>query len=80
MELLFASVRTQTIHIPRTYTPAAILPSAAPLSSTASLPTTGDKKADIRFLIWWLRNFLLEDKARGDLFSQAETMYAPSKS
>ena len=73
MELLFSSIRTRTISIPAFYSPASLL---LPIASTTleSLKSEGTTPSDIKYLIWYLKSFLLEDKERSDLFSQGETM------
>jgi hypothetical protein len=71
MELLFSSIPSHTVSVPRFYTSSML--SSSPPPSTAPTPTEGTK-TDIRFLIWWLREYLLADKNRPELFSQGETM------
>ncbi|KAK4700048.1 ubiquitin related modifier 1, partial [Phenoliferia sp. Uapishka_3] len=70
MELLFSNLASHSITIPRFYSPAS-LPTPAP--STCPCPNTG-QPTDVRFLIWWLREYLLADKGRPELFSQGETI------
>lgn len=71
MELLFSEEHYHTITIPRFYSPSTL--SLSPSPELAPTPEDG-KKTDIKFLIWWLREYLLADKGRRDLFSQGETM------
>lgn len=73
MELLFSSIRTRTITIPAFYSPASLLLPVAP-TTLESLTSEGTTPVDIRYLIWYLKSFLLEDKERSDLFSQGETI------
>lgn len=76
MELLFHHQHSHSIQIPRFYDPPSIAPTSSnsPAPSTAPAPLQG-KQTDIRYLIWWLREYLLDDKNRPELFSQGETMY-----
>ncbi|GAA6062653.1 hypothetical protein JCM10212_003465 [Sporobolomyces blumeae] len=70
MELLFSNQHNHTIRIPRYYDPETITKTA---NVQAPEPTEG-RKTDVRFLIWWLREHLLEDRDRPELFSQGETI------
>lgn len=75
MELLFCHQHSHRIQIPRFYDPPSIAPTSSnsPAPPTAPAPLKG-KQTDIRYLIWWLREYLLDDKNRPELFSQGETM------
>ncbi|ORY88844.1 hypothetical protein BCR35DRAFT_301197 [Leucosporidium creatinivorum] len=75
MELLFHHQHSHNVQIPRFYDPPSIAPtsSSSPAPPTAPAPLQG-KKSDIRYLIWWLREYLLDDKNRPELFSQGETI------
>lgn len=70
MELLFSNEPSHDIAVPRFYDPAVL---ASPAPPTAPNPASSTP-TDIRFLIWWLREYLLADKGRPELFSQGETM------
>ncbi|GAA5837291.1 hypothetical protein JCM3766R1_002185 [Sporobolomyces carnicolor] len=70
MELLFSSIHNHKITVPRFYSPSTLAQTGL---SEAPTPSEGTK-TDIKFLIWWLREFLLEDRDRPDLFSQGETI------
>ena len=70
MELLFSSIHNHKITVPRFYSPSTLAQTGL---SEAPTPSEGNK-TDIKFLIWWLREFLLEDRDRPELFSQGETM------
>ncbi|GAA5929001.1 ubiquitin-related modifier URM1 [Sporobolomyces koalae] len=70
MELLFSSIHNHQIKIPRYYSPSILTQTGLEQAPT---PTEG-VKTDIKFLIWWLREFLLEDRERPELFSQGETI------
>lgn len=72
MELLFSNEHNHSITLPALYDPAAILPSS-PAPATCPSPAVGSP-ADLRFLIWWMRWYLLDDKNRPELFSQGDTM------
>ncbi|BGP14436.1 hypothetical protein JCM10213_004559 [Rhodosporidiobolus nylandii] len=77
MELLFANTHTHTLTLPRFYAPS--------LTTSASKPPAeqpppveegaeGAKATDVRFLVWWLREYLLEDRERPELFSTGESV------
>lgn len=82
MELLFNNQPVHHLVLPRYYQPATTV-QAAP--TPKGMPTTrpepieesaeGAQETDVRFLIWWLREFELEDRDRPELFSQGETVY-----
>ncbi|GAA6000246.1 hypothetical protein JCM10207_007923 [Rhodosporidiobolus poonsookiae] len=77
MELLFNNEPNQSVTLPAFYIPSATTSAAAaPAEKPAPVEeaTDGAKKADVRFLIWWLREFLLEDRERPELFSQGESV------
>jgi hypothetical protein len=75
MELLFSDQHIHTISLPSHYSPSTFSLSPPPNHA----PNEGQgKNSDVRFLIWWLRTYLLADKARYDLFSQGENMYVLS--
>ncbi|KAG0656549.1 Ubiquitin- modifier 1 [Rhodotorula mucilaginosa] len=81
MELLFNNQPVHHLVLPRYYQPATTV-QAAP--TPKGMPTTrpepieesaeGAQETDVRFLIWWLREFELEDRDRPELFSQGETV------
>lgn len=74
MELLFSSIHNHRITIPRYYTPSTLSQTGL---KEAPIPTEGEgkrRRTDLKYLIWWLREFLLEDRERPELFSQGETM------
>lgn len=77
MELLFSNQHKHTVTVPRYFDPSLL--SASPVPPSAPIPTTGDKTT-IKFLIWWLREYLLADRQRPELFSQGDSMYALSHS
>lgn len=78
MELLFSHQHNHTITIPRYYDPSLALISPSTSSPTppkeAPRPSEG-RPTDIKFLIWWLKNYLMDDKDRPELFVQGETMW-----
>ncbi|GAA5868984.1 hypothetical protein JCM3774_002440 [Rhodotorula dairenensis] len=85
MELLFNNEPVHHLVLPRYYRPAATVDLAATGSSSSkSAPPTkpepieaeaeGAEETDVKFLIWWLREFVLEDRDRPELFSQGETV------
>lgn len=81
MELLFANTSNHSISLPAYYSPSSILPDLPPPLDTASTPAprplatqAGVKRADVRFLIWWMRWYLLDDLDRPELFCQGESM------
>ncbi|POY72540.1 hypothetical protein BMF94_4366 [Rhodotorula taiwanensis] len=81
MELLFNNEPVHKVTLLRYYLPAAtVSSSSSSLKSTPSRPepvaedAEGAEETDVRFLIWYLREFLLEDRDRPELFSQGETV------
>ncbi|KAK4058274.1 Ubiquitin- modifier 1 [Microbotryomycetes sp. JL221] len=72
MELLFDNQHVHKVKVPRFYDPATLTTNVKS-SPTAPTPAQG-QPTDIRFLIWWLREYLLADKDRPELFSQGETI------
>ncbi|GAA5974190.1 hypothetical protein JCM11641_003316 [Rhodosporidiobolus odoratus] len=77
MELLFSGTHSHQLTLPRCYVPASTTsaskaPAAAPTPVDES--EKGAKRTDVRFLIWWLREYLLEDRERPELFSQGESV------
>ncbi|GAA6052694.1 hypothetical protein JCM3770_007178 [Rhodotorula araucariae] len=81
MELLFSNTATHALTLPRHYVPAStvLAPSAsAPAQAAPPVPVAPDAagavETDVRFLVWWLREFLLEDRERPELFSQGDTV------
>ncbi|GJN87278.1 hypothetical protein Rhopal_000226-T1 [Rhodotorula paludigena] len=77
MELLFANEPTHALTLPRFYLPASsTLASPAPPDPPAPVAADeeGATETDVRFLVWWLREYLLEDRQRPELFSQGETV------
>jgi len=82
MELLFSNQPTHTLTLPRLYAPqATTLAPAAPASPPAPLDPgpedEGVQETDVRFLVWWLREYVLEDRERPELFSQGDTVCVP---
>mgnify|MGYP002477650951 CR=1 FL=1 len=82
MELLFSNHPTHTLALPRYYAPpSTILAPAAPASPPAPLDPGPEDEAvqetDVRFLVWWLREYVLEDRERPELFSQGDTVCVP---
>lgn len=83
MELLFANEPTHALTLPRFYLPASsTLASPAPPDPPAPVAADeeGATETDVRFLVWWLREYLLEDRQRPELFSQGETVCVRSLS
>lgn len=79
MELLFNNEPVHHLVLPRYYQPATTV-QATTKSTTRPDPieessAEGAHETDVRFLIWWLREFQLEDRDRPELFSQGETVY-----
>ncbi|GAA6028065.1 hypothetical protein JCM8097_001855 [Rhodosporidiobolus ruineniae] len=77
MELLFDNKPTQSLTLPAFYDPSTTTSAArAPPARPEPLDESkeGAKRTDVRFLIWWLREYLLEDRERPELFSQGETV------
>ncbi|GAA5976542.1 hypothetical protein JCM10908_005537 [Rhodotorula pacifica] len=81
MELLFNNEPVHQLALPRYYQPA--LTTARTSSSKGGALTKpesveegaeGAEETDVKFLIWWLREFVLEDRDRPELFSQGETV------
>ncbi|KAI5475935.1 hypothetical protein MNV49_000710 [Pseudohyphozyma bogoriensis] len=74
MELLFSGIPCHTITIPRFHDPSTL----SPLSSSTPPPKAPEpsegRPADIRYLIWWLREYLLTDKGRPELFVQGDSI------
>ncbi|GAA5821390.1 hypothetical protein JCM11251_004601 [Rhodosporidiobolus azoricus] len=77
MELLFSNQQEHDLSLPAFYIPTATTSASsvpqerpAPVEETAE----GAKRADVRFLIWWLREYLLEDRERPELFSTGESV------
>lgn len=74
MELLFNNQHVHKVVVPRYYDPKAVSTTTTN-DNPPPVPTpTMGKTTDIKFLIWWLKEYLLVDKARPELFSQGETM------
>ncbi|BGP30465.1 Ubiquitin-related modifier 1 [Rhodotorula toruloides] len=73
MELLFSNQPTHKLLLPRFYDPSTTLHGPCPPSRKPE-PQEGGKETDVRFLVWWLRWFALEDRERPELFSQGETV------
>lgn len=79
MELLFSNQPTHTLTLPRLYDPrATLLAPSSPAPSEPPAPRDSGTETDVRFLVWWLREFLLEDRDRPELFSQGDTVCVPS--
>ncbi|BGP38485.1 Ubiquitin-related modifier 1 [Rhodotorula kratochvilovae] len=77
MELLFSNIPTHKLTLPRHYVPSStVLASSAPAERPAPVDggEDGAVETDVRFLVWWLREYLLEDRERPELFSQGETV------
>ncbi|GAA5954187.1 hypothetical protein JCM21900_006956 [Sporobolomyces salmonicolor] len=74
MELLFSNQHQHKITVPRFYSPSILSAPAPPVVPTPAEGEDGAKPSDVRFLIWWLREYLLEDRERPELFSQGETI------
>ncbi|TNY18526.1 ubiquitin-domain-containing protein [Rhodotorula diobovata] len=75
MELLFSNQPTHTLTLPRLYDPrATLLAPSSPAPSEPPAPRDSGTETDVRFLVWWLREFLLEDRDRPELFSQGDTV------
>ncbi|GAA5851470.1 hypothetical protein JCM9279_001078 [Rhodotorula babjevae] len=82
MELLFSNEPTHTLTLPRYYAPeSTTLAPTAPAAPPAPLdPSEGEgagpetHETDVRFLVWWLREYVLEDRERPELFSQGDTV------
>ncbi|KAM0754268.1 ubiquitin related modifier 1 [Meredithblackwellia eburnea MCA 4105] len=70
LELLFSSKANHSLSIPRYYNPDSI-------SSTVVAPSTppkAGKETDLKYLIYHLRHFLLDDTSRPELFVVGETI------
>jgi len=67
MEVLFSNVRSHSLTLPSSYT---FLPTDKSPAKSASK----QKPTDIRFLIAWLKENLLQDKKRPDLFVQGDSV------
>lgn len=75
MELLFSNQPTHKLSLPRFYDPSTTVHGPAPPRHEPEARADGDgDETDVRFLVWWLRWFLLEDRDRPELFSQGETV------
>ncbi|GAA5855936.1 hypothetical protein JCM8547_000421 [Rhodosporidiobolus lusitaniae] len=78
MELLFSNEQTHQITLPRFYLPASTTSLSGATEAKRPEPVEegaeGAKRTDVRFLVWWLREFLLEDRERPELFSHGETV------
>lgn len=83
MELLFNHEPVHRLALPRYYRPSATLhPNPSKIGPPARPEPISEEKAqeegaeetDVRFLIWYLREFLLEDRDRPELFSQGDTV------
>lgn len=84
MELLFSNQHEHSISIPKYYNPLnlnqqqLIVKQQQQNSLNSKNIITSDnnnnKPVDIKFLIWWLKEFLIADKERTELFSQGESM------
>jgi ubiquitin related modifier 1 len=69
MELLFDNQRRCDVQLPVSYALDDLLETGFP-----SAPSEGERPADLRFLIHWLRHCLLSDFNRPDLFMQGQTV------
>lgn len=77
MELLFQHEHVHKITVPRYYDPAKTLisPPAGHETAPKQAPTPEQgRMTDIKFLIWWLKEYRMDDKDRPELFVQGETM------
>ncbi|GAA5910286.1 hypothetical protein JCM8208_003496 [Rhodotorula glutinis] len=78
MELLFSHQSTHALTLPRYHLPSlttlAPSPPASPPAPLDPKTTEGAHETDVRFLVWWLREYLLEDRSRPELFSQGDTV------
>ncbi|BGP23166.1 Ubiquitin-related modifier 1 [Rhodotorula toruloides] len=77
MELLFSNQSTHKLSLPRFYDPSLTVLLQGSTTRPSSKPEArgeGGKETDVRFLVWWLRWFLLEDSERPELFSQGDTV------
>ena len=78
MELLFNNEPVHHLVLPRYYQPATTVQATTKLTTRPEPieeSAEGAQETDVRFLIWWLREFQLEDRDRPELFSQGETVY-----
>ncbi|KAM0788282.1 hypothetical protein ACM66B_001428 [Microbotryomycetes sp. NB124-2] len=74
MELLFDNEHIHKVRVPRFYDPSSLNSATAKSNPKHAPQPVNGKQTDIRFLIWWLREYLLSDKDRPELFSQGETI------
>ncbi|BGP54224.1 hypothetical protein JCM8202_001357 [Rhodotorula sphaerocarpa] len=83
MELLFNHEPVHRLTLPRYCQPATTLHHNPSRSGSPARPEPiseekaqeeGAEETDVRFLIWYLREFLLEDRDRPELFSQGDTV------
>ncbi|GAA5891401.1 hypothetical protein JCM6882_004683 [Rhodosporidiobolus microsporus] len=77
MELLFSNQPEHALTLPAFYVPSATTStSTAPPERPAPVEETaeGAKRTDVRFLVWWLREYLLQDRERPELFSTGESV------
>ncbi|KAK4051940.1 Ubiquitin- modifier 1 [Microbotryomycetes sp. JL201] len=74
MELLFDNEHEHKVDVPRFYDPASLVEATAKAHPAAAPRPASGKQTDIKFLIWWMRWYLLSDKDRPELFSQGESI------
>ncbi|GAA5947325.1 hypothetical protein JCM3775_005365 [Rhodotorula graminis] len=73
MELLFSNQPTHVLTLPRHYAPSLTTLAPSPPASPPA-PLDEGQETDVRFLVWWLREYLLSDRSRPELFSQGDTV------
>lgn len=80
MELLFSNTHEHALTLPKFYIPSATVSASSPppqKPTSVEEGAEGAKPVDVRFLVWWLREYLLEDRERPELFSQGENVCVP---
>lgn len=75
MELLFNQERSHSVTLPEAYTPSELEAFPRVLSSSEDIPQNQEKQpVNVRYLIHWVRHFLLGEGQNADLFMQGDTV------
>jgi hypothetical protein len=80
MEFLFDNKRQHTVELPAFSSSDGGVNGVSEDSTTPAAASSTRAPADLRFLIKWMLNNLLVDRARSDLFVQGDTVYVFSAS